>query len=507
MVNKQTLTTHLPKLPPRITLPSLALLSVTSRSGMGVYASSDTLYKGAVFGRDSLEVAEDLMELKPRLVRNILLTLASLQGTRTDKIKEEEPGKIIHEYRTVEVDGKAISGMSLRIFKELSNKWGGSDQEMAYYGSVDATPHFLRVLGQYCEENTKAILDEEVTLNNGNSETVRNIAFNAVEWIIEKLAESKSGLLEYHKQNPHGISNQVWKDSEEFYVHSDGQPVNHNLPIASIEVQALVYDGLIAASKILDKTIYVQQAEKVRDLTIKKLWLLKEKYFALGLDYTENNEERVIKTLTANQGALLDSGFFDNLDPNISRIYITAIVRTIMSQDFLTDAGIRSRALKEAALVNHWDYHGSFVTWSKESYDIAKGLRRHGFPLLSKQIENRILNVCLRYKAYPEFVYVDSMGRVLASPPSSRTHGDFMMVEATNTPERIQAWTVSAVMSIVSRRLKAKLSLKPKTKNEQWQSHMDKQMYSLIPHVDRFINPITLRARYPSYFYKLRNKQ
>ena len=52
-------------------LPSLALKTVTSKRGLGVYASSDTLFKGAVFGRDSLEVAEDLMQTKPQLVRAI----------------------------------------------------------------------------------------------------------------------------------------------------------------------------------------------------------------------------------------------------------------------------------------------------------------------------------------------------------------------------------------------------------------------------------------------------
>lgn len=37
-------------------MPPLAFRSVTSKDGLGVYASSDMLFKRAVFGRDSLDV-------------------------------------------------------------------------------------------------------------------------------------------------------------------------------------------------------------------------------------------------------------------------------------------------------------------------------------------------------------------------------------------------------------------------------------------------------------------
>jgi glycogen debranching enzyme len=87
-------------LPKVVIPPTQALRSVTSKNGLGVYASSDRLFRGAVFGRDSLEVAEDLLYIKPKLVEKILLTLASLQGETQNKDNEEEPGKIIHEYRT-----------------------------------------------------------------------------------------------------------------------------------------------------------------------------------------------------------------------------------------------------------------------------------------------------------------------------------------------------------------------------------------------------------------------
>src|SRR3990167_6432218 len=102
---------------PKLLLPpALALRSVVSKSGLGVYASSDKLFRGAVFGRDSLVTAEDLMTLRPNLSRRILLALAKLQGLAHHSASEEEPGKILHEYRTRVVDGKPLKSRSLKIF-------------------------------------------------------------------------------------------------------------------------------------------------------------------------------------------------------------------------------------------------------------------------------------------------------------------------------------------------------------------------------------------------------
>jgi len=489
-------------------LPAVALNSVTSKSGKGVYASSDTLYKGAVFGRDSLEVAEDLLEIKPKLVRKILLTMARLQGQLEDNLSEEEPGKIIHEYRTTIVDSKMIDDVSMSIFKNLSSKWGGDDNEMAYYGSVDATPLFLRVLGLYCNENGQFILQEKVTLRRGQQVSVLQVAYNSAMWLLKKLESSKSGLLEFQKVNPNGISNQVWKDSEEFYVHKNKSLANHDSPIASIEIQGLAFDALTAAATLmphLDDTL-MSAAKSLQRKTLKHYWLSSNKYFALGNDYDPNNHPRLIKTKAANPAALLDTSIFDDLDEPMNIKYITAITENIMSTDFLTNGGIRSRALSESNLINHWDYHGSFVSWPKETFDIAKGLRRQGFPELARQLENRILNVCLKYKAYPEFVYVDKAGRVLATPPSGSIHGNTILVDGTNQPEHIQAWTVSAVIAIVDRRIKNKVTIRPKPKLDSWQRELEDKILSQIPIVDRHFNPIKLASHYPTYKYRLNRR-
>jgi glycogen debranching enzyme len=492
--------------PSKWTSPSLAMRTVTSKSGLGVYASSDTLFKGAVFGRDSLEVAEDLMYLKPKLVERILLTLASLQGENINHQSEEEPGKIIHEYRTTVVDGKRLEHVSQEIFNRLYAIWGGQNNILAYYGSVDSTPHFVRVLLQYCELYGHSILLAPIVLRSGYSVSMLDVLENALDWLTSHLASSKSGLVEYLRVNPHGIENQVWKDSVEFYVHENGEFANHEMPIASIEVQGLAYDALMGAAKLLPSRAkeWKKAAEKLHDKTIKLFWQKDKQYFALGIDFNEHGKARVITTSSANAAALLDTTFFDHIPTEEKRKYVFGILRTILSDDFLTDAGIRSRALSESKLVPFWDYHGSYTSWPKETYDIAKGLRRQGFPKLGIELENRLINVVKAMRSYPEFLYIDKRGRVLGIAQSSHGHGELILVEGPNHPERIQAWTVSAVFAITS---KGPFAKKPKTpKSADWEHSLEKDILRIIPHMPLLKSVKELTARYPAYPYKLKGK-
>lgn len=490
------------QLPKPRSSPTQALKLLTSKNGLGVYASADTLFRGAVFGRDSLEVAEDLMYVKPKLVERILLTMAALQGETERDDNEEEPGKIIHEYRTPRVDGKPITGISKEIYDRLSAKWGGDEQALAYYGSVDSTPHFIKVLAAYCQAYGMEILTRNVKKRSGKKESVLVCLEDALQWLVRQLYNSRSGLLEYRRKNPRGIENQVWKDSREFYVHQNGQLASHGRPISSIEVQGLAYDALKLAADILpsQKHNLIKHAQTIQQRTLELLWLPDRDYFALGTDYDEQDKLRVITTMTANPAELMDSYLLSDLPEDEKNKTMSGITREITGTDFLTDAGIRSRALSEAQLIDFWDYHGSYVTWPKETYDVAKGLRRQGMPLIARELENRLLNVVRATRSYPEFLYVDARGRVLGVPSPARSHGEMVFVAGANRPEKIQAWTVSAIMAINNQR--RRLSA-PKLKQEPWQRELEKEVLRHIPLVHRLKSAKELSARYPSYPYEL----
>ena len=494
MAKRKTLGVPYPRSLTIATHKSLKL--ITSTSGKGVYASGGLLFRGAVFGRDSLEVAEDLYLWRPKLARSIILTLASLQGLTVNTQSEEAPGKIPHEHRMRIVDGRELTDEERYIYEQLTLHWGESNGMLTYYGSVDSTPLFIRLVGKYVERYGKRLLNTSVTRKDGTIVSLAIIVGDAVRWLDTSINASPYGLLAYQRTNPRGIENQAWKDSFEFYHHSGGEQANLQAPIASVEVQGIAYDAYIYAAKLLDRPELKERAATLQTRMIELLWLPDENYFALGVDTDpRTGEARRITTSTANPAELLDTKVFDTLDPPARQTYITAITRKIFSKDFLTSVGIRSRALSMHGFSDFWDYHGSYVSWPKETFDIARGLRRQSLPKLARQLENRLLNITRRSQEYYEFYYVDAQGRVLLAPSEEGVDSD-IVVRGSNTPMTAQAWTISAVLA-----LKYPAPAKLYRKQFTWQRQLEKTVLDNIELMRPLRSHRSLEQLYPSYHY------
>ena len=106
----------------------LIALRIKAAEAEGYEIAAGIPWYMTLFGRDSLIASYQSMLHDPSLARGTLRALAHLQGTREDPETLEEPGRILHEYR---------SGIATSARRKVPR--------FPYYGTIDATPLFLIV--------------------------------------------------------------------------------------------------------------------------------------------------------------------------------------------------------------------------------------------------------------------------------------------------------------------------------------------------------------------------
>lgn len=430
--------------------PSIASLAL--ESGKQVNNPDDEhlhLYE-VVFGRDSLRVAIDLINSYPELARSTVLTLAKLQGTAYSTEREEEPGRIVHEARDEN------DPIARRLTRERGWHW-------PYYGSVDATPEFIRTLTAYTKrsEENYAFLSEKFTDRDGKERTVAYALEMALEWIATRRLKNEEGLVEFHTLLPLGIENQVWKDSWDAYAHADGTLANHTQGIASIEVQVTTYDALLDAAEIFEDVFenptransLRAQAQSLGSAIIEHFWTEdKGGYFVLGTDRDDSGNLRQLKIRTSNMGHVLNSRLLQGDDPETVRMR-EAVVSQILSPEMLCRSGIRTLASDEARFRPGAYHNGSVWLW--DTHHIAKGLRRSGYKAEADDIDQRILEVINTTNMFPE--YVRGEQDTIAVNTHTVVLWDFNRNRENvieQPPQEVQAWTVAAIRATKNRILR-----------------------------------------------------
>ncbi len=401
-----------------------------------------------VFGRDSLRVAIDLISSYPELARITTLMLASLQGTEYNTSREEEPGRIVHEARDQD------DPLAVELSTELGWGW-------PYYGSVDATPEFIRTLTAYCNvsEKNAQFLNDTYTAKNGEERTMADALMHATDWIMTRLKSNTEGIVEYKSVLPQGIENQVWKDSPDAYHHSDGNLANHKAGIASIEVQVTAYDALLDSAHLYEKYLgraeaadaLRDQAEKLRSTILERFWTdEKDGYFVLGTDRDELGNLRQLKVRTSNMGHTLNSRLLEGNDPYIAARR-ESVVHQILSPELLSASGIRTLASDEVRFRPGAYHNGSVWLW--DTHHIAKGLRRHGYHEEADNLDLRILEVIDKTRIFPEYVRGDFAEKASVNTRTinvwDETYGRINKIE--QPPQEIQAWSVAAILAIKKR--------------------------------------------------------
>ena len=309
----------------------------------GPYPYAGVPWYSTAFGRDAVITAMQTLWLDPSIAHGVLCYLAGHQATRVDPVADAEPGKILHEVRHGEM-------------AEL-----GEVPFRHYYGSVDSTPLFVMLAGDYLERT-------------GDVATIARIWPNierAVAWIAEYGDRDGDGFVEYGRRNENGLVNQGWKDSFDSIFHADGSLAEG--PIALCEVQGYVFAAKRAAAAMARRIGHVAfadrmtvEADALRTAFDAAFWVEELGTYALALD----GAKRPCKVRSSNVGHLLMTGM---VPPGRA----ARIVAGLMSRNFFSGWGIRTIPAGEARY-NPMAYHNGSV-WPHDNALIAIGLARYGY--------------------------------------------------------------------------------------------------------------------------------
>ncbi|HCU97178.1 MAG TPA: amylo-alpha-1,6-glucosidase [Actinobacteria bacterium] len=316
----------------------------------------------ALFGRDSLITSWMLIPVDERLAIGTLQTLAAHQGVAIDRATEEEPGRILHEMRFGPVASLALGGGN------------------AYYGSADATPLFVMLLGEL----------RRWGLDQREVDALLPHADRALEWIERYGDADGDGFVEYHRATKQGLVNQGWKDSWDGITFADGRIARS--PIALAEVQGYTYAAYVARAHFAreqgdreGRRYWAEKAKALKRAFNEKFWLPDRGWYALGLDA----DKRPVDSLASNIGHCLWTGIVDDDKA-------PSVAAHLLSPEMFSGWGIRTLATTMGAY-NPMSYHNGSV-WPHDNALCAAGLMRYGFVDHAQRVAVAVLDAATHFQ-------------------------------------------------------------------------------------------------------------
>jgi glycogen debranching enzyme len=406
------------------------LADLGSRGPLLASAGSDSLFH-CLFGRDALRMAADLIDDFPAVARSTLLELARLQGVVFSQRAEEEPGRILHEFRAPDdPQGARLEQIG----------W-----DFPYYGTVDATAHWVNLLGAYCERYGLDILETPLTNRAWQSITLRDSLESALGWIVGRLDNSDAGgWLWVRRSNPSGIANQVWEDSYDAYYHADGTLFDPAQPYAPVAVQGYAYDALLIGADLQGNADLRSRAQQLRDRVLAEFWQPDMRTFALAFTFETPGAGTAACVVGSDPGHLLASRLLDGDDASEIR---TILIDRLFEPDLLGGAGVRTKSTT-AARFSPGAYHNGSI-WPMDNGVIADGLRRHCAIRAAEDLEDRILAACQATGWFPEFVRGDRDGSVTVNNVVVDAFADGALRRLEQPPQLNQGWTATRVWRIL----------------------------------------------------------
>ncbi len=361
------------------------------------YASAPPVEPGdpgrfhALFGRDSLITALQVLPERPEVAAATLRALAALQGTREDADTDEQPGRILHEHRPQAPGWIVDAG------------WPVRDGELLYYGSADSTLWFLVVLAALGDAALAAELEPVWTAAGG--------------WVARAL-EAGGGLVRYGpRERPGGLAQQGWRDAmAPVEDHPEGGGIVRpdgsmpRPPQADADVQAVAHVALRALGRLSGDGAWERRAEALAARLAR--------HFGPEVLALEG-DDLAVPGAGSQLGWLLWSGALQ--DPERA-----AVAERLCRPDVLTAHGLRTLSSDSPVFDPHGYHRGAI--WPFDSWLGWGGLRAAGREEEAERVRGGVLAALDDLGQAPELYAVSAAGEL----------------EPVAIANRVQAWTVGA---------------------------------------------------------------
>jgi glycogen debranching enzyme len=359
------------------------------------YASAPPVEPGdpgrfpALFGRDSLITALQVLPTRPDVAAATLRALAARQGRREHPGTLEAPGKIGHEFRDAAPGPIVAAG------------WP-DDGPFAYYGTADATSWFLVVLAA---TDDGALAGELEPAWRG-----------AGTWLAGALDEG-GGLVRHTPGTWGAITQHGWRDAFDPANPAEGgsgilrpDGTVPEPPLADADSQAVAYAALVALARLDPAGGWAERSDALRARLSRD--------FVPDVMAVEAGD-RAVPGAGSQLGWLL---WARALEPAARE----AAADRLTAPDILTDFGLRTLSSDSPVFAPHAYHRGSI--WPFDSWLGYGGLCAAGRAAEAERVRSGVLEALDRLGRAPELYAVTPTGEV----------------EPVALSNRVQAWTVGA---------------------------------------------------------------
>lgn len=455
--------------------------ALISRDGGYIETSAGSFYNHTLFGRDAGAAAKFVTDFDHGVARQTILALAKLQGVENDRRTQEELGRIHHEWRDFKLwQGSLVEKLLLWPWKYI---WGGNNRRLLTYFAADTTAGYIRLVHKYAAHIDAGILDAKITDKSGASITIAQSVERAAQWLT---AQVHGDLFMTKRGNAFSLPFQTYQDSITAYSRMDGSLAKYQDFIGYVEVQAYAADALYDACHLLDANPHRHEWQTAKATLERGLyqtfWSDTAKFFAVCIDKKGPTDR-----LGVSAGWTLNVSSWEDLPDTERADKISGVVRRLFSDEFLTSAGLRTRAVSQSPLMPDLiEYHGSLTVWPMFTFMVVEGLRRHHLYQLAEQLENRLINTLNMSGHFDEFFILGRDGSLSLTSSDRQAK----KAQAQMPPEQNIAFTVVPALTMAQRIIhpSEKMPQKP------WQAELEAEILSHIPIVERVAPETAKRA-------------